>query len=96
MYNLEMLSNFQFSNEFSINLDWDAWYRMAKMNGRFVYIPNRLLKHRIHQDSETTIGLKNNLRQAEDLKMFGYFWPKFIAKLLARFYAGSYKSNETK
>lgn len=94
MYNLDVLDNFRFSNEFSINLDWDAWYRMAKMHGRFVYLPCAMLSHRIHPDSETTLGLKNNLRQIEDIKMFRCFWPSFIAKILSHIYALSYKSND--
>ncbi len=94
MYNLENLNNFQFSNEFSINIDWDAWYRMSGMKGRFVYVTKTLLQHRIHSDSATTSGLKANARQNEDLEMFNRFWPGFIAKRLAGIYAGSYKSNE--
>jgi glycosyltransferase involved in cell wall biosynthesis len=92
-YNLEMLRNFRFSSEFSINLDWDAWLRMAKMNGRFVYIPNDLLKHRIHPDSETSIGLKSQTRQKEDLMMFKRIWSQSMAKLIAKLYSLSYKSN---
>ena len=94
-YNLKNLDNFEFSTEYNINLDWDAWLRMSKMKGRFVYIPLVLIKHRIHPNSETTAGLKANLRQVEDLKMFHRFWPRLIAKGLAKLYAYSYKSNET-
>ncbi len=94
MYNLENLTHFQFSNKFSINMDWDAWYRMSEMKGRFVYVTKTLLQHRIHSDSATTSGLVANHRQSEDLLMFNRFWPGFIAKQLARIYAGSYKSNE--
>ena len=94
MYNKDILVDFRFSNEFSINMDWQAWYRIAEMKGRFVYIKKRLLKHRIHPDSATSLGLKSNLRQKEDLIMFKKFWPGFIAKLMAKFYARSYKSND--
>jgi glycosyltransferase involved in cell wall biosynthesis len=96
MYNIEKLIGFQFSDEFSINMDWDAWYRMSKMEGRFVYVKKTLLKHRIHADSATTAGLEANLRQSEDLIMFKRFWPVFFSKLLAKFYARSYKSNKNK
>lgn len=96
MYNLEKLSGFQFSDEFSINMDWDAWYRMTRMKGRFVYVKKVLLKHRIHPDSATTAGLEANARQSEDLRMFKRFWPGFLAKLFAKFYARSYKSNNDK
>ena len=94
MYNKNILADFRFSNEFSINMDWQAWYRIANMTGRFVYINKRLLKHRIHPDSATSLGLKSNLRQKEDLIMFKKFWPGFIAKLLGKLYARSYKSND--
>jgi glycosyltransferase involved in cell wall biosynthesis len=96
MYNLELLNGFEFSGQFSINLDWYAWLQMSKIKGRFVYIPTILFKHRIHADSETTAGLKANTRQSEDLKMFEMFWPSWFAKWLVKFYARSYKSNEIK
>lgn len=95
MYNLDKLADFHFSEEFSINMDWDAWARMADLEGRFIYINKVLLTHRIHPGSATTAGLKANVRQAEDLKMFNRFWPGFLAHPLAKIYAGSYKSNET-
>lgn len=96
MYNMDLIMDFNFSTEYSINLDWEAWYRLSKMKGRFVYIPKVLMKHRIHSQSETTAGLKDNKRQMEDFIMFQKFWPKPIAKLLVKLYAGSYKSNEIK
>ena len=93
MYNSDMLSGFQFSSEFSINMDWEGWCRMVDMKGKFIYIKKRLFKHRIHLDSATSAGLKSNLRQKEDLIMFKKFWPGFIANLLVKLYARSYNSN---
>jgi len=94
MYNMHNLPGFRFSKEFSINLDWYAWLTMAKMKGRFVYVPEILMQHRIHSDSETTAGLKGNIRQEEDMRMFREFWPAFFAKFLVKLYAGGYKSNK--
>jgi glycosyltransferase involved in cell wall biosynthesis len=94
MYNKELLGDFRFSDQYAINLDWDAWLRMSTMNGRFVYIPKHLFKHRIHAESATTEGLKENVRQREDLDIFCRIWPKFIARILSKFYSGSYKSNK--
>ncbi|MEP6645462.1 MAG: glycosyltransferase [Saprospiraceae bacterium] len=93
MFNLELLKDFQFSSEFSINMDWDAWFRLANVEGRFVYVKKVLLTHRIHPGSATTAGLKANTRQDEDLKIFKRFWPNLLAKWLAKIYAKSYKSN---
>lgn len=94
MFNKETISNFKFSEDYKVSLDWDAWLRIAEMNGRFVYIPNQLLKHRIHVASATTKGIEANLRQQEDLKIYYRIWPKFIANILSKLYAGSYKSNK--
>jgi hypothetical protein len=95
MYNIEKLIDFQFANEFSVNMDWDAWHRIAGIDGRFVYVDKKLMIHRIHSDSATTKGLEANLRKQEDLIMFKRFWPVFFAKLIAKFYEISYKSNHS-
>jgi len=94
MYNKETLNDFIFSDKYKVSLDWDAWLRMSEMKGRFVYVPKILSKHRIHKASATTEGIQANVRQQEDFEIFCRIWPKFIAKILTKFYAGSYKSNE--
>ena len=94
MYNKEMLHDFKFSEKYKVSLDWDAWLRMSGMKGRFVYVPKTLSKHRIHKASATTEGIEGNVRQQEDFEIYCRIWPTFIAKLLSKFYAGSYKSNE--
>jgi len=94
MYNTDMLSNFRFSGDYTMNIDWDGRLRMADLIGTFVYLPRILLQHRIHTDSATSVGLGNQARQREDLEIFGRLWPKAIAAILARLYSRSYSSNE--
>ena len=94
VYNTDMLSNFRFSDDYTINMDWDGWLRMAKMIGTFVYVPQILLQHLIHSDSATSVGLAVQARQREDLEIFGRLWPKAIAEALATLYSRSYSSNE--
>jgi hypothetical protein len=94
MYNRENLRDFEFSKKYKVSLDWDAWLRMSGMKGRFVYVPKTLSRHRIHKTSATTEGIQENVRQQEDFEIYCRIWPKFIAKILSKFYAGSYKSNE--
>jgi hypothetical protein len=94
MYNTNMLSNFPFSGDYTTNMDWDGWLRIAHMIGAFVYVPQILLQHRIRSDSATTVGLAAHARQREDLEIFGRLWPKAIAAILARLYSRSYSSNE--
>ena len=50
--------------------------------------------HRIHEESETSIILGDNARNKEDYEMFCKFWPKCIAKILAKLYSKSENSNK--
>ena len=75
-------------------MDWDYWERASKLKGDFLYIPKRLLVHRIHEGSETTKLIANNTRENEDLIMFERFWNKSTAKYIYSLYAKSQKSNK--
>lgn len=92
-YHKSNLDTFAFDADFKINLDWKAWHDLAQKSGSFVWLRETLMTHRIHLESETSQGLKENNRQTEDLKMFTQFWPTPLAKLLSRLYALSYKNN---
>ena len=52
------------------NLDWEAWERVSRLQGSFLYDPLVLMYHRIHEGSETTALIKDNTRTEEDLFMF--------------------------
>lgn len=92
-YNLANIGDFSFSSEFSINMDWDAWYRLSKSPGSFVWVNQALMAHRIHIDSETSRGLAQNRRQEEDIIMFMKLWNEPTARALGQLYAISYKNN---
>jgi len=90
-YNKEQLGKFEFSPEFHINLDWDAWWRLASGDGVFVFIPKILILHRIHDDAETTKAKKDNRRYIEDRMMLEKIWKyKLIARIIHFFYRLSY------
>jgi hypothetical protein len=93
MYNRERLAAFRFDPAFTVNMDWDAWLRLAAVPGAFTLVPDRLVVHRIHEDSETTAALAGRRRQDEDRRIFDALWPRPVAALLARVYARSYASN---
>lgn len=76
------------------DLDWDTWYEMTKYKGRFLYINKELMLHRIHEESETSNLIENNIRLEEDLIMLNKFWPKPIAKFIMKFYKQAIKTNE--
>ena len=50
--------------------------------------------HRIHEESETTAILGDHARAKEDYEMFCRFWPEWIARIMARLYSESEKSNK--
>ena len=83
-----------FVEHFRSNLDWQTWEWLSKKEGQFVYVPQRLMCHRIHEDSETTATIKDNQRNCEDYEMFCKFWPKCIAKWLSRWYGKSEDDNQ--
>ncbi|MBN1617757.1 glycosyltransferase family 2 protein [Candidatus Dojkabacteria bacterium] len=92
-YNKEMIGDFKFSNKYKVNLDWDAWARLSKFSGSFLYVNRVLMYHRIHSNAQTNIGIHDSTRYLEDKEMFEYFWPVPIARLLSFFYKYSYTSS---
>ena len=83
-----------FESGYRSNVDWQAWEKISKLEGSFVYCTNTLMYHRIHQESATTAIIADNDRTKEDYEMFCKFWPKKIAGLIEFFYRNGEKSNE--
>ena len=95
MYRKNKIGAFEFDASFAMNLDWEAWLRLARMTGDFIYIKKTLLLRRIHPESESTVTLRNNTRQREDRLIFERLWPQPVASALHAIYARAYESNET-
>lgn len=83
-----------FESGFRSDLDWQAWEKISRQNGAFVYCKNILMYHRIHEESATTEIIADNDRTKEDFAMFCKFWPKWIAVILEKCYQSSEKSNK--
>ena len=49
--------------------------------------------HRIHEESETSNLIENNVRLEEDYQMFRRYWPEWIAKILMNKYKDAVKTN---
>ncbi len=88
-----MQNEFRFSTEYTCALDWYAWLEISKREGSFLFINKKLMKHRIHIDSETTSQINNGKRQQEELQIFELMWGKTLAKLITKVYSLGYKSN---
>ena len=83
-----------FQNNFRTNEDWEAWERLSKLKGQFMYCSKILMGHRIHQDSETSNAIKETGRTQEDIVMYKKFWPAWMARFLSRLYKNSEKFND--
>ncbi len=82
-----------FAHHFVSNGDWEAWERLSRQKGAFLYCPQVLMSHRIHPGSTTAKLVTGTGRFQEDFDMFCRFWPKGIAKLIMLRYQKGEKSN---
>lgn len=92
-FNLQRLERPIFKDGFRSCEDWEAWESISRMDGDFLYIPEALMYHRIHEESATTAIIQDNARVEENYIMYCKFWPKPIAKLINKFYTKSEESN---
>lgn len=91
---LRTRAGLRFREDLKVNLDWEAWLRLATQPGAFAYVRQTLMLHRIHAGSETSDGIRGGERAREDLMMFRAQWPAPIARVLARAYAMSYATGD--
>lgn len=82
-----------FETGFRLNMDWAAWLRMAHEPGSFVWVKRELMHHRIHEDSETSDGIKVGYRSIEDFDILCRIWPKPIARMITKTYSIAYRNN---
>lgn len=83
-----------FENNMRSNIDWQAWERISRLKGEFVYVSRILMKHRIHSASTTSEIIQEDGRNIEDLQVFCKFWPEPIARFIAHFYKAGEHSNQ--
>jgi hypothetical protein len=92
---IDRSTDLRFDTQMAVDLDWDAWLRLARRPGTFVYVREPLMLHRVHTASETTSAIETGHRHDEDLMMFRRIWPRPVANALATIYRASYRSNRT-
>ena len=92
-YCKENLPDVIFKQHFRSCEDWEAWEKLSRYKGSFIYCKKILTYHRIHEGSETTAIIQDHGRSEEEYEMYKKFWPDFIAKGLVRLYARGQKSN---
>lgn len=93
-YNIGKTGNLKFDHSYSVNLDWAKWLELSSGKGAFTFVPCCLMSHRIDPSTETSSAIQDNRRYDEDFRIFASIWGRFIAKILMKFYAKSYKMAE--
>lgn len=93
-YSREAITDFKFDASFRFACDWDAWERIGRKKGAFLYVPSPLMGHRIHEESETSRIMADGIRKKEEYTMFRRFWCKWIAKKLTGTYAKGAENNK--
>lgn len=82
-----------FTEGLKCDLDWQAWERISRLSGEFLYDSKVGMSHRVHEGSETTTLIRDDTRSKEDLFMFSQFWPSWVARILTKAYSLSQRSN---
>ncbi len=93
-YPKRVYKNFRFSSEVVECVDWDAWLRLAPLNGEFLCIHKQLMGHRVHEGSTTTQTIADNSRYNEELTIFKRLWPEWFANVLIKAYHKACDSNK--
>lgn len=83
-----------FDTKYKNSCDYKTFVDLACEKGRFVYIPKKLMGHRIYAESATSLNLAEDIRKREDEEILSSLWPMPIARLINSIYAQSEKSNE--
>ena len=83
-----------FSLGMKSNIDWEAWEKISRMKGAFVYCAEVLMCHRIHEESTTTDIIRGGERCKEDYMMFRKFWPNWFAVIWTKLYRYAEKNNK--
>lgn len=91
-YNKARIGTFQFSSAWRVNLDWEAWRRLARSSGRFAFVRSQLTCHRKHPDSESTVTITSQIRRQEDTKLLSQVWGNRLGRLISSVYALGYTS----
>lgn len=93
-YAKEKLGSSIFQSDMKYTLDWEMYWKVAKMPGRFVCKEEKLVYYRIHDEATSKTFSADGRRKKEELDMFCKMWPRWFSKLIMIFYARGAKSYE--
>ena len=88
-YVMEKTPEFLFDNKSKFVTDWRAFLRLAKGEGRFLYVKKPLLYYRRHPSSETRKQMKDNRRRKEEREVLQSIHGKLLGGILSFVYSAS-------
>jgi glycosyltransferase involved in cell wall biosynthesis len=89
-YNKDKLGDNVFTSDMKFNIDWDTFYKLANVDGAFLYDARVLTYYRVHDGATSKEFIVNHRREIEDMAMFRKFWSKPVVKLIMVFYKKAY------
>jgi hypothetical protein len=89
-YDRDRLGQFQFSDQYASNLDWDAWWRLSRAGQTFLHTHERLVGRRHNPLTTTSQLILSGQRATEDQAMFRKIWPRPLGDALAYIYRAGY------
>jgi len=92
-YHKEKIKDINFRTDYQNSHDWEAVCRLAKLPGAFVYVPERLMGHRVYAESQTTKSIATGVREREDIEILRSIWPAPVAKAIMYWYRKSIDNN---
>lgn len=92
-FNKDLIEYPVFDCNLTCNVDWNAWEKLSKLNGRFSFVSKQLMGHKISSNTTTTEIINSGVRTKEDYELFCRFWPNFLAKIFTKLYKFSEKNN---
>lgn len=93
-YNKDRFGDDIFTSELKFNIDWDTFLKLAQEKGAFLYADKPLTFYRVHDGATSKEFIENHGREIEDTAMFRKFWPKWVVKLIMKFYKKAYDTYE--
>lgn len=95
-YNKNMVGQTIFQSRLKYALDWEMFYKIAEMPGRFVYTRQPHGCYRVHAGATSAhfITEMEQRKEAEDIEMFRHFWPGWLVKIIMKLYRKSYSAYE--
>lgn len=83
-----------FDTKYRNSCDYRTWLKLAEEGIGFAYVPEKLMGHRIYEESTTSLNIGTSVRAHEDREIMQSLWPRPIANVVFAAYSQSEKSND--